>query len=103
MLYNIVRPFAKIALGLYFRKIYIANREAIPDDKPVILAANHPTAFIEPCILACWLVQPLSFIARGDLYVNSLILRKISDQHFFLILKIMLFGAVIRLLKLILF
>jgi 1-acyl-sn-glycerol-3-phosphate acyltransferase len=79
MLYNLIRPFAKIALGLYFRKIYIANREAIPLDKPVILAANHPTAFIEPCILACWLEQPLSFIARGDLYVNSLILRKIYD------------------------
>ncbi len=79
MLYSFIRPFAKIALGLYFRKIYIANREAIPVDKPVILAANHPTAFIEPCILACWLEQPLSFIARGDLYVNSLILRKIYD------------------------
>lgn len=79
MLYNLIRPFAKIALGLYFRKIYIANREAIPLDKPVILAANHPTAFIEPCILACWLEQPLSFIARGDLYVNSLVLRKIYD------------------------
>ena len=79
MLYNLIRPFAKIALGLYFRKIYIANREVLPDDKPIILAANHPTAFIEPCILACWLDKPLSFIARGDLYVNSFILRKIYD------------------------
>lgn len=27
-------------------------------EKPLILAANHPTAFIEPCILACWLPKP---------------------------------------------
>ncbi len=79
MLYKIVRPFAKIALGVYFRKIYIVNREVLQVDKPIILAANHPTAFIEPCILACWLDKPLSFIARGDLYVRSLLLRKIYD------------------------
>ena len=79
MLYKIVRPFAKIALGVYFRKIYIVNREVLQAEKPIILAANHPTAFIEPCILACWLDKPLSFIARGDLYVSSLLLRKIYD------------------------
>ena len=81
MLYSITRPFAKIALGIYFRKIYISNREAIPKDKPVILAANHPTAFIEPCILACWLDKPLSFIARGDLYVNNKLLKKLYDWY----------------------
>ena len=81
MLYSITRPFAKIALGIYFRKIYIANLEAIPKDKPVILAANHPTAFIEPCILACWLDKPLSFIARGDLYVNNRFLKKLYDWY----------------------
>ncbi len=81
MLYDITRPFAKIALGVYFRKIYIANADVLPKDKPIILAANHPTAFIEPCILACWLDKPLSFIARGDLYKNNLLLRKLYDWY----------------------
>ncbi|MEO1263897.1 MAG: 1-acyl-sn-glycerol-3-phosphate acyltransferase [Bacteroidota bacterium] len=81
MLYTVTRPLAKIALGVYFRKIYIVNKEVLPKDKPVILAANHPTAFIEPCILACWLDKPISFIARGDLYVNNFILRKLYDFY----------------------
>ena len=81
MLYTVTRPLAKIALGVYFRKIYIVNKEVLPKDKPVILAANHPTAFIEPCILACWLDKPISFIARGDLYVNNFILRKAYDFY----------------------
>ncbi len=81
MLYDITRPFAKIALGTYFRKIYISNRERLPKDKPIILAANHPTAFIEPCILSCWLDNPLSFLARGDLYVNNLFIRKLYDGY----------------------
>ncbi|MDV7396027.1 1-acyl-sn-glycerol-3-phosphate acyltransferase, partial [Arthrospira platensis SPKY1] len=40
--------------------------------KPVILAANHPTAFIEPCILACWVPKPLHFMVRGDLFLKPL-------------------------------
>lgn len=81
MLYSITLPFAKIALGTYFRKVYISNIENLPKDKPVLLAANHPTAFIEPCILACWLPRKLSYLARGDLYMNNLIIRKVYDWY----------------------
>lgn len=81
MLYSITRPFAKIALGTYFRKIYISNRENLPKDKPVLLVSNHPTAFIEPCILACWMPRKLSYLARGDLYLNNLLIRKVYDWY----------------------
>ncbi len=77
MIYSLVKPCAKIALSVYFRKIHISHRERIPKGKPVILATNHPTAFIEPCIIACWLEEPLNFLARGDLYVQSGFIRKL--------------------------
>jgi 1-acyl-sn-glycerol-3-phosphate acyltransferase len=80
MLYQLTKPVAKIAFLIFFRKIYFSNRQAVPEDKPVILAANHPTAFIEPCILACWLGRPLYFIARGDLYLNPLF-KKLYDWY----------------------
>lgn len=67
-----VRPVARYVLGYYFRNIDITGLENIPSDKPVILAANHPTAFIEPCLLACFQERPLHFLARGDLFVNRL-------------------------------
>ncbi|MEM9921118.1 MAG: lysophospholipid acyltransferase family protein [Bacteroidota bacterium] len=70
MLYNIVRPVARIWLKACFRKIHLHQAELIPTDKPVILAANHPTAFIEPCILATNLPMPLNFIVRGDLFAK---------------------------------
>jgi 1-acyl-sn-glycerol-3-phosphate acyltransferase len=79
MIYSFVKPLAKIALSVYFRKMYISNRERIPKGKPVILAANHPTAFIEPCILACWLDEPLNFLARGDLYMKSNFVRRLYE------------------------
>ncbi len=68
MLYAFVRPLAKIGISIFFRKISLSQTENIPKDKPVILACNHPTAFLEPCILACWLDRPLYYLVRGDLF-----------------------------------
>jgi glycerol-3-phosphate O-acyltransferase/dihydroxyacetone phosphate acyltransferase len=68
LLYAFIRPFARIGLKLFFKKVYLSNIENIPSDKPVIIAANHPTAFLEPCILACFLDRPLFFLVRGDFF-----------------------------------
>ena len=69
-MYYLVRPIARIAIRLFYRKIYISHLENIPRGKPVILAANHPTAFMEPCIMAVFLRQPLYFLVRGDFFAK---------------------------------
>ena len=69
--YYIVRPLARIGIWMYYRKIYIANTERIPKNKPVIIAANHPTGFMEPCIMAVFLRRPLYFLVRGDFFRKS--------------------------------
>lgn len=79
MIYSIVKPCAKIALSVYFRKMNISHQERIPKGKPVVLASNHPTAFIEPCIVACWSDEPVHFLARGDLFVKSKFVRKLYN------------------------
>ncbi len=70
MLYYLVRPIARIAILVFFRKIYLSNFDRIPRNKPVILAANHPTGFMEPCIMAVFLRQPLYYLVRGDFFVK---------------------------------
>lgn len=70
MLYSLVRPLAALALKVFFRKIYLSNIHRIPKDKPIVLAANHPSAFLEPCILACFLDRPIYFLVRGDIFVK---------------------------------
>ncbi|WP_020569977.1 1-acyl-sn-glycerol-3-phosphate acyltransferase [Neolewinella persica] len=71
MVYYLVRPVARYILRYYYRNIDITGLENIPADAPVILAANHPTAFIEPCIMACFQPRTLWFLARGNLFKNS--------------------------------
>lgn len=71
-LYQLVRPLASLAFRTYFSKIYLVNLENLPMDKPVILAVNHPTAFLEPCALATLLPRKLFYLARGDLFKKPL-------------------------------
>ncbi len=72
MLYYLIRPFVRIALRLFLREIHFAHAENIPQGKAVILAANHPTAFIEPCIMACFQGRSIFFLARGNLFGKRL-------------------------------
>lgn len=72
MLYYLVRPFARLGILIYFRKIYLANMELLPKNKPVILAANHPTGFMEPCIMAVFMKQPLYYLVRGDFFEKGI-------------------------------
>jgi len=68
--YWIVRPLARIGLLANFRRIYIGNAHLIPKDAPVILAVNHPSAFLEPCLLATFLNRPIHFLARGSIFIH---------------------------------
>ncbi len=70
--YRLIRPFARLTLRTFYKKIYMTGLENYPKDKPVILALNHPTAFIEPCILATTLPQELHFLVRGDFFRQPL-------------------------------
>ncbi len=81
MIYHITKRFAKIGFTVYFRKLYLSHIDQVPEDKPLILASNHPTAFIEPTIISCWLPQPLNYIARGDIYLNSRLVRALYNIY----------------------
>lgn len=68
MFYYLVRPLARLGTYLFFQKIYFANENRIPRDKPVILAINHPTGFMEPIIMAVLMKKSLHFLVRGDFF-----------------------------------
>jgi len=50
-------------------------------DNPVILASNHPTAFIEPCILACFQPLSLHFIVRGDIFTKPIYVKLLNSLN----------------------
>ena len=81
MLYFILRPLLRLALQVYFRKIYLHGLEHIPTSGPLILACNHPSAFFEGCLLACYQPRSLYFMVRGDVFVKPFYRRLLVALH----------------------
>ncbi len=81
MLYELIRPISNITFRTLLRKINIVDEHRFPRDEPVILSSNHPTAFLEPCILACFLERPLYFMVRGDFFENPLYRKLMFGLH----------------------
>lgn len=68
MLYYILRPISRLAMKLYFRRIFLHGEESIPDTGACLFISNHPSSFLEACILASYQKRDLYFLVRGDLF-----------------------------------
>ncbi|MCB0668477.1 MAG: 1-acyl-sn-glycerol-3-phosphate acyltransferase [Saprospiraceae bacterium] len=71
MLYKILRQITASLFKIYFRKIYLIDADKLPLNGPVVLSCNHPMAFSEACLLACFLDRPLYFLVRGDVFAKG--------------------------------
>ncbi|MCB0688923.1 MAG: 1-acyl-sn-glycerol-3-phosphate acyltransferase, partial [Saprospiraceae bacterium] len=68
MLYKILRQIVASLFKIYFRKIYLIDSSKVPLKGPVLISSNHPMAFAEACLLACFIDRPLYFLVRGDVF-----------------------------------
>lgn len=73
MLYLLLKPLVYIASHVYFRRISVDGGERIPKGRPVILAGNHPSAFLDALLPATHIQPIFYFLVRGDIYVNRLV------------------------------
>ena len=71
MLYYIVKPFVNLYSRIFFSKIYFTGLDKLPDNQPLILAVNHPTAFLEPILIGAFSKHGRNFILRGDMFKNG--------------------------------
>ncbi len=69
--YNALRIYVRFAFWLTHKKIVVVGRENIPDNKPVIFAANHQNALMDP--LALVLTNPLQtlWLTRADIFKSN--------------------------------
>lgn len=81
MLYRLLRPVVRMAFRVFYRKIYLTGREHIVPKGPVLFTLNHPTAFIEPCLMACYSGRNLYFMTRGDFFINGVVRWLMAQVH----------------------
>lgn len=67
-MYNIILEWARLFLSLYFRRIIVYGKENVPKDVPLIVASNHPSAFMEASVLAIKVGRQIHFMVRGDVF-----------------------------------
>lgn len=66
--YLFFTPFIHVVYRLLFRKIYLHNRTGVKVNTPVLIAANHPTAFIDPIFFTSFFDPPVYNMTRGDIF-----------------------------------
>jgi 1-acyl-sn-glycerol-3-phosphate acyltransferase len=52
----------------FFKNILITGKKNIPYGKPVIIASNHPSSFMDPIFVGVTMGPQIHFLARGDVF-----------------------------------
>src|SRR5688572_22249965 len=69
MIWHITRYLVTFALPSFYKKIEARNVKQIQVKGPVIIAMNHPNAFMDPVCIT-WVSYPtrVHYMARGDAF-----------------------------------
>ncbi len=69
MVLMFLRILVSLMVGTYFKRVRIKNVHVIKNKAPMILALNHPNAFMDPVIFTLYSYPPkLKYLARGDAF-----------------------------------
>jgi 1-acyl-sn-glycerol-3-phosphate acyltransferase len=72
----------------YMRKIHVHNQQGVPSDRPVLLAANHPTAFMDPFLLCTFLDPPIYNMTRGDIFQKPFYRKFLESINMFPVFRV---------------
>ena len=72
MLSSLFKYIVQIALKIFFRKIVIVQSEAMPNEGPMIVAANHPSTIMDASVVGCLLKQKPKFLTKATVFKKPL-------------------------------
>lgn len=81
--YFTLEPFLHLAFRAFFQQIHVNNRRAVLPGKPVLLAVNHPTAFVDPLLLCEYLDPPIYNMTRGDIFRKPFFRKLMESANMF--------------------
>ncbi|MBL7906478.1 MAG: 1-acyl-sn-glycerol-3-phosphate acyltransferase [Bacteroidales bacterium] len=74
-LYRLLYRTASLYFHLFYRKVTVLGRENIPENVPLIFAANHQNALMDALAILFAARRPVVFLARADIFKNPRIAR----------------------------
>ena len=74
MLWHILKYYLGFVIAVFFKKTTIKNAQNLKVKGPVIVAVNHPNAFMDPIALTTLVYPPrLRYLARGDAFKKGIV------------------------------
>lgn len=74
MLWHVFKYYMCFVIAAYFKRRQIKNAHYLKYKGPIILAVNHPNAFMDPIALTTLVYPPrLRYLARGDAFKKGII------------------------------
>ena len=71
--YGLVRTLARWVLEVFYRRIEIVGIEHLPEGGPLIVAANHQNALVDPMLLLGLVPRPMVPVAKAPLFRHPVI------------------------------
>lgn len=74
MLWHIFKYYLCFVIAVYFKRSQIKNAKSIKVKGPVIIAMNHPNAFMDPIAFTTLVFPPrVRYLARGDAFKKGIV------------------------------
>ncbi|MBI3519392.1 MAG: 1-acyl-sn-glycerol-3-phosphate acyltransferase [Bacteroidetes bacterium] len=74
MLWHITKYYLCFVIAVFFRRIKIKNAKSIKVKGPVVIAMNHPNAFMDPIAFTTNVFPPrVRYLARGDAFKKGIV------------------------------
>jgi glycerol-3-phosphate O-acyltransferase / dihydroxyacetone phosphate acyltransferase len=77
-LYRLLKPLARLLARLFHRRLAIEHSGRVPDEGPLVVAANHPNMMLDVLLLGASTSRELHFLAKATLFRNPLLARFLS-------------------------
>lgn len=71
--YRSIRRVLRYAVGIYFHDVQATGQQLIPDQGPLIFAANHPNSLMDTVLLGTQTERQIQYMARSGLFRNPLV------------------------------
>jgi 1-acyl-sn-glycerol-3-phosphate acyltransferase len=68
-----VRALARTLLSVFYRRVEVTGVERVPPHGPLIVAANHQNALIDPMLLLAAIPRPLVPLAKAPLFRHPVV------------------------------
>src|SRR5205809_441957 len=73
MAYEALRALVRALVGLFYRRIEVVGLERVPGSGPLIVAANHQNALVDPMLVMAAVPRRLRPVAKAPLFRHPLI------------------------------